>query len=339
MHIRPMKTNRFGFTLIELLMVIAIIAMISTLAIQKLGGVQTKSAETINRANLVRISSALESHVALNAGKVKFDKLDALTLYDVADGSAGSSASLSSTTPLLVYAGIEENRGLAPELIGAGQNSYAATSAGILGTYYLSDSDVRALERDLGIRYVMRGYPATLSRPAYQFYGDDNTYVSGSTNSADSCSCVATSNHVGMAVAAVNPGATLDRSPVGPDIYKACGMNVAYSGKTYKVMVNGADCASNEDAFNALRAAGDDGGILLAFGLGEHCALIGSSLAGLDTAPISPIMDRSEYRRYIVLVRMVYGKDASGSAYTAKRAEFAGVMDPRGRTASMLPAR
>ena len=336
-----MNKSRSAFTLVELLMVIAIIAMISALAIQKLGGIQSKSAETLNRANLVRISSALESHVALNAGKVKFDKLDALTLYGAADGTAGSSASLSSTAPLLVYAGIEGNRGLAPELTGSGQNTYATTSAGILGTYYLTESDVRALERDLGIRYVMRGYPATLSKPAYQFYGDDNTYVSGSTNSADTCSSVATSNHVGMAVAVVNPGATLDRSPVGPDIYKACGMNVAYSGKTYKVMVNGGDCASNEDAFNRLRAAGEDGGIVLAFGLGEHCALVGSSQAGLDTAPISPIMDRDEYRRYIVLVRMVYdnAQGQGGTIYTAKRAEFAGVMDPRGRTASMLPQR
>lgn len=333
-----MHKHTSGFTLVELLMVIAIIAMISALAIQKLGGVQDKSAETLNRANVTRIASALESHVALNGDKVKFDKLDALTRYDLAsDGTAGDTSSLSSTAPMLVYTGKETNRGLAQELVGAGQNAYAATSAGILGTYYLSESEVQALERDLGLRYVMRGYPDPLTKPAYQFYGDDGTYVSGSAASPDTCSAVAVSNHTGMAVAAVNPGATLDRSPVGPDIYRACGMNVAYSGRTYKVMVNGADCDSNEAAFQALRDAGEDGGVLIAFGLGSHCGLVGSNLAGLDSAPISPVMNRDEYRRYIVLVRLVYEVPAAaGATPRAKRAEFAGVMDPRGRTSSML---
>ena len=329
---------RRGFTLVELLMVIAILAIISTLAIQKLGGLKEGAREEVNRANVIRVANALETHAAANVGKMKFDKLDALVMYGASAGTAGSTAKLSSTADLMVYTGIEANRGLAPELVGASQNGYAATSAGILGTYYLQESEIRALDRDLGLRYVMRGYPATLSVPYYQFYGDDGTYVSGGTNSADTCSAVATSNKVGMAVAVVNPGATLNNAPVGPSIYKSCGMNVAYSGKTYKVMVNGADCDSNEKAFDALRAAGEDGGILMAFGLGENCALIGSSMGGLDSAPVSPVMDRSEYRRYIVLVRMVYETQAgrTGTTYTAKRAEFAGVMDPRGRTAAML---
>ena len=329
-----MKSTRSGFTLVELLMVIAIIAIISTLAIQKLSGIKEGAKEKINIANVTRIVNGLETHVAANTGKVKFDKLDALVLHGTAKGTEGSTSALSSTDGLMVYDGIESNRGLAPELVGANQNAYAAAgaSAGILGIYYLQGSEVTALTRDLGMQYVMRGYPATLTGSPYSFCGDDGTYVNGSTNSADTCAAVATALTNQLAVAVVNPGATLDRSPVGPYIYKSCGMNVDYSGKTYKVMVNGADCTSNEDAFKKLQSAGEDGGILLAFGLGENCALVGSNKAGFDAAPVSPVMNADEYRRYIVLIRMVY--DSTGK--NAVRAEFAGVMDPRGRTASML---
>lgn len=329
-----MKNSRSAFTLVELLMVIAIIAMISALAVQKFGGLKVGAQDDLNRANLVRILSTLETHAAANPGRAKFDKLDALVIDGAPDHTPGGATDgLSSTSALLLYTNQgDKNRGLAPELVGDRQNPYAGTSAGILGTYYLSDSEVRALERDIGLRTVMRGYPETLSVPYYTFCGDDGVYVAGRADSADTCSSVARTNHVGMAVAAINPGATLDDTYAGASIYKACGiMGVAYSGTSYKVMLDGAECSSNEDAFTKLRKAGEQGGILLAFGLGEHCALVGSSVAGLDTAPVSPVMNKDEYRRYIVLVRMVY--DASGAA---KRAEFAGVMDPRGRTAAML---
>ena len=67
---------------------------------------------------------------------------------------------------------------------------------------------------------------------------------------------------------------------------------------------------------------------------GENCALVGSSMAGLDSAPVSPVMNRDEYRRYIVLVRMKY--TAGRNSFTAKSAEYAGVMDPNGNVLSQL---
>lgn len=329
-----MKHEQSGFTLIELLMVIAIIGIISTLAIQKLSGVKANSQEKINLANVQRIGNALENHMAINLEKPKLNKLDALVLDGAADGTAGATTGLSLTSSLMVYTN-ELNRGLSADLVGSQQNGYAATSASILGTYYLQDSEIAVLKRDLGIEYLMRGYPTT-NPGGYSYAGEDGTYVSGSRDNADTCASVAISNKAGRAVAIVNPGATLGRSPVGPALYKACGMNVAYHGTSYKVMVNGAQCESNEDAFIALRNAGENGGILMAFGLGEHCSLIGSNVAGLDEAPISPIMNKDEYRRYIVLVRMIYTPGRGSAAPAAARAEFAGIMDPRGRTVSML---
>lgn len=324
-----------GFTLIELILVIAIIAIISTLAVNKLGNISENAKKQVNIANLTRISSAVETYVAASAAAeqdVSFNKLDSLTRYDAANGSAGSLGDLSKIDALLVYTNVEGNVGLSSEIARAPQNSYAGTSAGILGTYYLTKSDVEVLERDLGIKYVMRGYPEKLNVPSYQFHGDDGSYVTGSVGNPDTCSSVVCSNAVGMAVAVVNPGATRGNSPVGPSIYKACGSDVSYSGVTYKVMVGGKDCTSNEDAFTKLMT-GD--GILMAFGLGADCALIGNATAGLDSAPVSPVMDKTEYRRYIVLVRVKYSAAQNGS-YTAVSASYAGVMDPAGYTLGML---
>lgn len=328
------SSTKTGFTLIELILVIAIIAIISTLAVNKLGNISENAKKQVNIANLTRISSALETYVAASAAAEKdvvLDKLDSLTTYNAAKGAPGSLGDLSKIDALLVYTNIEGNVGLSTEIATAPQNSYAGTSAGILGTYYLTQSDVEVLERDLRFRFVMRGYPAKLGVPYYQFHGEDGSYVSGSVNNPDTCCSVVCSNAPGTAVAVVNPGATRSNTPVGPNIYRACGSDVSYSGVSYKVMVNGADCNSNEDAFKKLMS-GD--GILMAFGLGANCSLIGNGTSGLDSAPVSPVMDKTEYRRYLVLVRVKYS-EANGK-FTAISAQYAGVMDPAGNTLGML---
>lgn len=326
--------SKSAFTLIELILVIAIVAIISTLAVNKFGNISENAKKQVNIANITRVSSALETYVAASAAaekNVSFDKLDSLTRYDASTGAAGSLGDLSKIDALLVYTNIDGNVGLSSEIARAPQNSYAGTSAGILGTYYLSQSDVSVLQKDLNLKFVMRGYPAKLNVPYYQFHGDDGSYVSGSVSNPDTCCSVVCSNAPGMAVAVVNPGATRNNTPVGPNIYRACGSDVSYSGVTYKVMVNGNDCNSNDDAFKKLMA-GD--GILMAFGLGGNCALVGNSTAGLDSAPVSPVMDKTEYRRYIVLIRVKY-TEAAGK-YTAVSAQYAGVMDPQGNTLGML---
>ena len=321
------KTSQGGFTLVELLMVIAIIGIISMLAVQKLSGLQTDAKEKMNLANLQRVSGGLETYIAANADRdqVNLNRLDSLTLWsDHARGTPGDTSQLGSRDRLLFYTNQTGNVGLSLALFG-NANPYAASSATVLGQYCLTASDVQVLERDLGIRYLYEGTDGAMNRQ-----GDDGAWAQGEIGNPDRCSSVAVSNYEGRVVAVVNPGATADRQPVGPDIYRSTGENVSYS-YSGRIMVNDKECTDNEDAFRKLMA-GD--GILMAFGLGDNCALIGNSKAGFDSAPVSPVMRKDEYRRYIVLVRVRYA--SARGAYTATRAEYAGVMDPHGKVVSAL---
>ncbi|MGI6495600.1 MAG: type II secretion system protein [Kiritimatiellia bacterium] len=326
MDISPRKR---GFTLIELLVVIAIVAILSVLAIQKLGGVQERSKERVNLANLTRISSGIETYVAANYDDLDFNRLDALTMYGAAPGAANSTADLGSVAPLMIYTNQPGNVGLSSAKLLGTANPWAGSSAKLLGTYYLSEAEATMLRDTLGIQYIMRGTDGTMSR-----VGDDGAWAQGEIGNPDKCASVATELAAGLAVAVVNPGATKGRTPVGPNIYKACGENVAY---TYagKILVDDVEQADNEAAFKTLYGSG---GILLAFGLGDSCSLIGNRVGGFDSAPVSPVMDAEEYRRYLVLVRIKGKVGSRGGAvtYTPTAAEFAGVLDPRGNTISML---
>lgn len=337
-----MRRNMFksGFTLVELLMVIAIIGIISMLAIQKLSGLKDDAKEKINLANLQRVASGIETYVAAHAEdySLNFNKLDSLMMYTAATGAAGdtSASALEDISHFMIYTNQADNVGLS-SIIFSGGNTYAVSGAKLLGSYALTASDIEVLERDLGIRFVMAGYPERESAPgsAYGASGEDMSYVSGSPGDPDTCASIAVSNKVGRLVAVVNPGATRGRTPVGPAVYKAMGEDVYY-GLDGNLYVKGKSVGNaNEDAYRALMTGE---GVLFAYGLGENCALIGNNEAGFDSAPLCPTMKANEYRRYIVLVRMRYtaANGRNGTTYTARKAEFAGVMDSAGNVLSML---
>ena len=336
------QTAHGGFTLVELVIVIAIIGIISALAVQKLSGLDADARAKVNLANLKRVNAAVEAYVAQNTAantrrSSAFDRLDALTLWDAPDGAKGSAANLQGVRDaLLVYTNQAANVGLAASLASAAAASaYSASgAASVLGVYHLSDADAEAL-RAFGLVYVLRGYPERTAAPgsAYAAYGADRVYAAtNAAESPDTCSCLAMTNYGGMAVAAVNPAGTVGRSPVGADIYRSLGQDVAFSGDTYKVMVDGVDANDGQDAFERLLAGA---GVLLAFGIGPQCALVGNASAGLDEAPVSPVMKTDEYRRYIVLLRL---RHAGTGASHSSSVEYAGVMDPNGQTIPMLRA-
>ncbi len=315
-----------GFTLIELIMVVAIIAIIALLAINKLSGLQKEAKEKINLANLKRISSGIETYIAANGENLNFDKMDSLTKWsNHAKGTPGDTSRLASKGDLLLYTNQAGNVGLSTALFGSA-NPFTSNKETLIGQYCLSETDVAVLEHDLGLKFLFEGTDGARNR-----VGDDGAWAQGEIANPDKCSSVAVSNYPGRVVAVVNPGATSGSTPVGCDIYKSVGQDVAYT-YTGKIMVGGAEQADNLSAFKALMSGE---GILMAFGLGENCALIGNNKSGFDSAPKCPVMNSDEYRRYIILVRVKYSA-GKGGTYSAVSAEYAGVMDPAGNVATTL---
>lgn len=313
-----------GFTLVELVIVIAILAMLATLAVNKLSGVKADSAKKLNLANLARVSSILDAYLAGDPDR-GLDRLDSLTLCTAPSGTPGSLSGLTSTSALMLYTNAA-NTGLSADLFGPA-NPYAAAPLCLLGTWWLSNAEAEVLERDLGIKYVMAGTDGTMSNT-----GDDGAWAQGDLLDPDACASFAKHLTNGLPVAIVNPGATRDRTPVGPSVYKSCGQNVAYTYRG-KILVDDAEQADNASAVKTLYGSS---GILLAFGLGDNCAAVGSSAGGFDSAPISPVMKPAEYRRYLVLVRLK--GTVSGNTFTPASAEFAGTLDPRGLPLPLLRA-
>ena len=313
-HIR-----REGFTLIELVMVIALLAMIATLAISRLSGVKADSAAKLNLSNLSRIGNIFDTYAAVNENAI--NRLDNLFAYGTPDGTGGSFADAARTDNMLGWV-CDDNQGLDPALTNV-VSSFGATFSPILGTYHLSAADVEAF-RAIGLTYVMRATDGNRFRT-----GDDHAWApDDSTNDADRVSCVATTVTNGLAVALVNPCAVSAAiQPVGAWIYQSCGQDVVFS-TDMRVYVDGNPAANNAAALDALR---NGSGVLLAFGLGQYASLVGDNRSGFADAPVCPVVDKTRYRRYLVLFRLA-GSTAN------PRVEFAGVMDPQGNVAPQLRA-
>lgn len=323
-----MHNTRSAFTLVELLIVIAILALISALAIQKLGGIKESSKEKVNFSNVVRIGAALETYAAANGNAASFDRLDALVLDGTASGTGGDTSAIGSSAGLLSYDSAT-NIGLSSNLTAGVSMPYMSFPA-LLGVYYPSEADVRALRDDLGLSTVMRG--ADPGKDYHRLSGADGSWAGQvDLNNPNACSTVAHTITNGIALAAINPAAvrpwTDTIEPFGAAIYKAMGEDILYGGDA-SLRIDGNAYRTAKDAVDALLAPGGQG-ILLAFGLGDSASLLGKTTGGLDSAPVSPSVNRNEYGRYLVLVRL--RRTSQGS-----KAEFAGVLDPRGNTATML---
>ena len=66
--------SRRAFTLIELLMVIAILGIVATLAVSKIGNTRRVSAMKMSVANQAAVERAFESYLTMHGGLV--DRLD-----------------------------------------------------------------------------------------------------------------------------------------------------------------------------------------------------------------------------------------------------------------------
>lgn len=293
-----MNMCKNGFTLIELVMVIAILAIISTLAVGKFGQIQKKAARQVSIANQQNIGRIVDSHVLVNHGGL--NRLDALVNYDCATVSSDGFGTFATaglyTGPDSAEAQVrEKNSGLSPELLA------------VLCTYKLNEAESLALGDDLGVKFVMRHWRKIGEAPDK---GDDGSVVTDASVAADAelSACVATTNEPGLVCAAIT-----GMNDAGRAIYRDCGQDMLATDATLAA-------ASVREEIAAT------GGALLAFGLGDSASIIGSTHGGIDAAPFSEVVQGKYYRRYILLVRLV---PESGGGVSA---EVAGVLDPEGNT-------
>ncbi len=313
-----------AFTLIELLMVIALIAIVSTLAVSKLGGVREVSARKVSLANQKAVERAVEAYL-VNGGRL--NRLDSL-LY-AGDGGApltgGTEGDFDFTAISTaesrngLYLGpsddesarIEQNSGITPDL------------QKILCLYTLNRAQAEALNTRLGLRHVMAATAyADAAQTAFPslHYDKDRVYGDGTVpNASDGLDpnasfCVATLVTNSMRFVAINPMTDLGRT-----VYQACGqelMNTKSWGETYTESEVRAEVAAK-------------GGPLLAFGLGDAASIIGKSDAGLEDAPYATFVQKRYYSRYILLFRL---KTIGAGSVSQVIPEFAGVIDCEGNT-------
>ena len=313
-----------AFTLIELLMVIALIAIVSTLAVSKLGGVREVAARKVSLANQKAVERAVEAYL-VNGGRL--NRLDSL-LY-AGDGGApltgGTEGDFDFTAVSTaesrngLYLGpsddesarIEQNSGITPDL------------QKILCLYTLNRAQAEALNTRLGLRHVMAATAyADAAQTAFPslHYDKDRAYGDGTVpNASDGLDpnasfCVATLVTNSMRFVAINPMTDLGRT-----VYQACGqelMNTKSWGETYTESEVRAEVAAK-------------GGPLLAFGLGDAASIIGKSDAGLEDAPYATFVQKRYYSRYILLFRL---KTIGAGSVSQVIPEFAGVIDCEGNT-------
>ena len=295
---RPLLRN--GFTLIELAMVVALLALLATLAVSKYAGLRDSSARKVSAVNQRSVSESVGTYLAFNGGR-GLDYLDAL----VPRGAASVPGGTFDYGGGKLYAGpavaTPRNRGLADGL------------RAVLAVYGLTAAEADALRRDLGLVHVLRHAVNSADLDAT---GSDGSLPPSWADPlrAETSACIVATPTNDFAVAAIDP-----RFESGALIYQAMGQHLPITRRQ-------ADGQNIADA-DVLSAIDASGGRLVAFGLGQRASIVGNSRGGLEVCPYSEAVAPDRYRNYILLVRLVH---TSG---TACRAEFAGAIDPEGRAA------
>ena len=312
-----------GFTLIELLMVIAIVAIISTLAVSKVGGVKEAAARKVSLANQKAVERAVSSFLVAGGFLNRLDNLIyADCSADAEQGGQVSSGDRIDFTPQTInektlYLGPSDLGTLDPAFVAEKNEGLHPSLRELLCLYNLNDSEAKAFSEKLGLKYVVRHYEKAQGYPSFSGYsrGDDGT-VPGASDGLDPdyAACITKSMTNGLLVAAISPASHLGRT-----IYQTLGEEYL-STKNWNEVYAESDVRSEVDS---------KGGLLIAFGLNDLCSIIGNANAGLESVPYSTYIHKKYYSRYILLFRL--RKIGAGSIETIIP-EFAGVLDCCGNT-------
>lgn len=302
-----------GFTLIELIMVIAILAIISTLAVNKVGDLRRTSARKVSIANQQNIGRAVETYIAINPGKL--NRLDALVdAESTIGGTVGFDFDSDADVGVQggLYRGPDD---ITTETIREKNSGLYDSLLGVLCTYRINAKEAEAL-KDFGLRYVMQHNTYANGYPFVNYgKGDDGT-VPQAADGLDAAlsACVTRAVTNGMLFAAVDGKVDLGRA-----VYQACGQELLAT----------ANWGQGYDEDDVKAEVNATGGPLLAFGLGDSASIIGAAQGGLDGAPYSEVIQAKYYRQYILLIRL---RSSGSGSVSSVIAEFAGVLDPEGNT-------
>ncbi len=325
------RASRRGFTLVELILVIAILAIVASIALGKFGDLRAKAAKRVNISNMQLLTRSAHTYViASDTTTGIFNKMESLLdvsnngnwtgtpgTYDwtkVADVENGEQYVIPG-----IYQGpksvvqISDATGAGPDttdqdLVQQRKNNNGTTSDLYkkLGVYYLSASDVTKF-KNAGISdYMMHNYTAGQSALFGFAEHEDGTPLdnTGPGFRADRSAFYKATLKAGSPVVMLHP-------LKAASIYRTLGCDLELSADD-KLM-----------DIDALIAAGKLKYRLFCFGLGNVNTF---ALSALDSIPRCEVIGKDYYRNYI----MVFKQPTSGPS--GQPVSFAGVLDPYGRT-------
>lgn len=326
--------NRNGFTLIELVLVVAVLAIVATVAVGKFNDIKRNAARKAGLASVVNIQRAINTAIASSDSvKNMFDYAESLLDVSSSGSWTGSEGTYDWTKNDVgaipgVYCGIKEvgvvynangvTTGTTTTLEEARKNNTGINSRllGNCGVYYLKQAEVQALN-DAGVtRVLLHNYSSK------QAYGPNGLIQQ--TGFASENNLQFRNGGPGMRpdMSAFYPSILTNGSPVvvlnpknATDIYRAFGIS-------YNLTKELSDSLTGDPEEYFTKGVCPR---LVLFGLGRTTDLTGKLF---ETPPRYDGLDKTEYRNYILVFSMLNGTGNTGSKVT-----FAGVLTPEGNTA------
>ena len=339
------KSHNAGFTLIELVIVVAILAMIATVAIGKFKDVRETAAKRTHLASIVNVQHTIETEIA-NSDSVSgmFNFCDSLVTMgsrtDVLKGTAGGyqwcdSDKWAKENGVGIYAG--QTWPLAVTDAAGNGNGTVSTfkklqeqNSGIpeslrkmLGIHYLTTTEAQALEKaGVGILSYHNPSSAQAAGPARNspFYldetgcsGDGIVRRGGGPGFRPEASAfyqvyVNSSNHVGLAVAVLDP---------------------SQAGSIYRAFVTSRSYPDDKATIDVLKTKNPEDWFawglprLVVIGLGKNSDTVNEFFT---TCPRDTTRPKTEYWNYCLVFQLNNGGRAGSDA------KFVGVIDSRGNT-------
>ena len=331
-----MKTiKRKGFTLAELLVVVAILALIGTLALMQIDGVEEQATEKVTVANQGNTLKCIQTYCAMNKGK--FNHVDSLLRVDVPKKKAGTLVFVETDKPNVkttngFYNGVTQVG--STELTDRADSQTLAKAQRCKGVYNDDGWNGSPYAIYYGGFWTMRG----LNRLGLtQIY--DHSYGYGFPGEADKGREKYAANYGQMdnpdEVISGGPAFRVDSSAIWPrkltyDRKAGDGQPMVIINprdqKTYKHFgINIKKFTTKPTEEECAKALSDAKYLLAVFGLGNSSSIVGAR-GGINNAPKCNTLGKEFYPFYLVVVKISLSPNDLGAA------KVVGILDSKGRT-------